>query len=77
MGQDSTIVAVPIHGDKSSYQTRRNYYRYHLVMPSVPRETLSMQERVGGDNNRTPVKYQGPDIFVFIGSINGYLLTDN
>ena len=22
---------------------------------------------VGGDNNRTPVKFQGPDIFVLVG----------
>ena len=44
-----------IYGERSSYQTQPNYYRYHLVMSSVPRETLSMQEMAGSDNNRTPV----------------------
>ena len=29
-----------------------------------------MQEMVGGDYNRTPVKFQGSDIFVFVGGIN-------
>ena len=56
-----------IHGDKSSYQTKPNYYRYHLVMPSVPRETLSMQYMAGGDNNRTPVIFRVPDIYRFVG----------
>ena len=40
------------------------------ILP-LPREFLSMQEMVGGDNNRTPVKYQVSDILVFIGVIHG------
>ena len=31
-----------------------------------------MQDMVGGDNNRTPVKFQGYDNLVFVGGINGY-----
>ena len=31
------------------------YYRYHLAIPKLPREALSMQDLAGGDNNRTPV----------------------
>ena len=56
------IFAVQIYGEMSSYQTQRNYCRYYLIMSSVPRETLSMQDMVGGDNNRTPVKFQGVDV---------------
>ena len=45
-------------------------------MPSVPREPLSMQDMVGGDNNRTPVFYQAPDISRIVGVIgNGQLET--
>jgi hypothetical protein len=28
-----------------------------------------MQDMVGGDNNRTPVIFQGVDIFVFVGDV--------
>jgi len=38
-------------------------------MPSVPRESLSMQDSVGGDNNRTPVVFQEPDIYRFVGDV--------
>ena len=31
-----------IYGDKSSYQIQLNHCRHHLVIPTVPRETLSM-----------------------------------
>jgi len=61
-----------IYGEMSSYQTQPNYYRYHPVMPSVPRESLSMQDLAGGDNNRTPVKFQGSDIYRFVGEIAGF-----
>ena len=36
-------------------------------MPTVPRETLSMQDPVCGDYNRTPVKFRVPDIYLFVG----------
>jgi hypothetical protein len=29
-----------------------------------------MQDLVGGDNNRTPVKFQGSDNLVFVGDIS-------
>ena len=28
-----------------------------------------MQDLVGGDNNRTPAKFEGPDIYRFIGDV--------
>ena len=31
-----------------------------------------MQDLVGGDNNRTPVVFQVPDIYRFVGVIGGY-----
>ncbi len=37
------------------------YCRYHLVIPTISRETLSMQEKAGSDNNRTPVVFRVPD----------------
>ena len=56
-----------IDGDKCNYPIICKNVRYHLVMPSVPRRGLSMQDSVSGDNNRTPVIFQGLDIFVFVG----------
>jgi len=49
VNQTTVQTELPINGDKSSYQTQANYCRYHLVMPKVQRETLSMQDMVGGD----------------------------
>ena len=40
-----------------------------MVIPNVPREPLSTQEMVGGDNNRTPAKFRAPDIYRFVGGI--------
>ena len=54
--------------------TKRNLwklYRYHLDIPMVPQEPLIMQDLVGGDNNRTPVVFQVPDIYRFVGDIHG------
>ena len=31
-----------------------------------------MQDLVGGDYFRTPAKFQGSDIFVFVGNIKGF-----
>ena len=59
----STDLKLQIDGDKSSYQTQPNYYRYHLVIPSVPLRGLLIQDMVGGDNNRTPVVIRAPDIY--------------
>ena len=42
-------------GEMSSYQVQPNYYRYHLVIPKIPRESLSMEDSACCDNNRTPV----------------------
>jgi len=43
--------------------------RYHLVIPTVPRKTLSKQELACCDNNRTSVIFQGDDIYCFVGDI--------
>ena len=40
------LVAIVIDGEKNSYQVSGKSLRYHLVMPNVPRETVSMQETV-------------------------------
>jgi len=68
-GQDSPTLAVPIHGEMSSYQTQPNYYRYHLGMPTVPRRSLWIQDLVCCDYFRTPVIFQVPDNLVFVGEI--------
>jgi len=39
-------------------------------MPNVPRETLLMQEMVGGDYNRVPVIFQAPDNCIIEGICN-------
>ena len=41
MSLQKTITAIKIDGDKSSYQDQQQYYRYHMVMPTVPRSGLS------------------------------------
>jgi len=41
----------------------------YSVKPSVPRKSLSMQDMVGGDYFRTPVKFQGSDNLVFVGDV--------
>ena len=58
--------ALQMYGETTSYQANRKYFRYHLVMPSVPRRSPSTQDMVGGDNNRTPVIFQAPDIYRFV-----------
>ncbi len=58
------IIALQIHGEKSSYQAQCKFYRYHMVIAKVPQELLSMQEMGGCDYFRTPVKFQVPDIFM-------------
>jgi len=61
------ITQVPIHGEMSSYQTQPNYCRYHMVMPTVSRETLPMQDLASCDSFRTPVIFWVPDNLVFVG----------
>ncbi len=53
------IRSVVIDGDKCSYQVQRQYYRYHLVITSVPRWGLWMQDFTGCDYFRTSVKFLG------------------
>ena len=48
----------------------RQYCRYHLVIPTVPWEPLLMQDLVCCDYFRTPVKFQGVDIYRFVGICN-------
>jgi len=67
------VFAVPIHGDKSSYQIQPNCCRYRLVMSKIPREPLSTQDLVGGDNNRTSVIYHVSDIYRFVGEYQSHL----
>ena len=67
---------IQIHGEMSSYQTQPNYCQYHLVIPKIPRKSLSMQDSVCCDYNRTPVIFQMSDNLVFVGVIgNGQLET--
>jgi hypothetical protein len=42
-----------------------------MVIPTVSRKALSMQEMANCDYIRTPVKFSVPDIFVFVGVIQG------
>jgi len=43
-----------------------------MGITKIARETLSIQDSVSCDYFRTPVKYQGVDIFVFVGDIHGF-----
>jgi hypothetical protein len=61
-----------IDGDCLTLWNLMKYYRDHLVIATVPREALSMQEIAGGDNNRTPVIFEVPDSLNFVGGINGF-----
>ena len=61
-----------MYGEHRVFWILRRYYRYHLVMPSVPRRSPSTQDMVGGDNNRTPVIFQAPDIYRFVGGIRKF-----
>jgi hypothetical protein len=40
-----------------------------MVMPTVPRVSPSIQDSVGGDYFRTPVKIQVADIYLFVGAV--------
>ena len=50
-----------------SYQSCRNYYRYFLDIPTVPRKRLFLQDLVPCDCFRTSVHFQGLDIYNFVG----------
>ena len=56
-----------IDGDDLNYPKTYKIVRYHLVIPTVPRELLILQDLASCDYFRTPVIFQGPDIFVFVG----------
>jgi len=43
-----------------------------MDISKVPQIGLLMQDSVSCDYNRTPVKFQGSDIFVFVGDIVGF-----
>ena len=58
-----------IDGEYLTSWNLKKYYRYPLDIPTVPRKTLSMQDMVGGDNNRTPVIFQGLDNCRIVGEI--------
>jgi hypothetical protein len=62
---------IQINGEHLTFWYLGKYYRYPLVMPKVSRKGLPMQDSVGGDNNRTPVKFQVPDVYRIVGAING------
>ena len=36
-------------------------------MPKAPRRSPSTQDMVGGDNKRSPVIFQVPDIYIIVG----------
>ena len=69
--ENQNITELVIHGERSSYQTQRNYFRYHLVIPTIPWEPLLMQNSACCNYFRTPVKFQDPDIYRIVGLING------
>jgi len=54
-----------MNGDKLNYPKNPEIVRFHLIISTVSRETLLMQNLVGGDYFRTPVIIQVPDILVF------------
>ena len=43
-----------------------------MVMPTVPRETLPLQDLVWCDYFRTPVIFEGSDIYRFVGEIQTF-----
>ena len=47
-----------INGDKSNYPTISEFVRYHLVIHTVSRETLPMQDSVCCDYFRTSVIFE-------------------
>ena len=53
------ITQVTIHGETNSYQDQRQYYRYYLVITTVTRRGVRMQDSVCCDYFRTPVKIRG------------------
>ena len=57
-----------MYGDDLNYPIIQGIIRYHLDIPTVPRETLSMQEMADGDNNRTPVVFRPPDNCNIVGA---------
>jgi len=61
-----------IYGEHINNWNYWQYYRYHLDISTVPREGLSMQGLVDGDNNRTPVFFQGLDDYRIVGDTKGF-----
>ena len=51
------------------YQSNRNYCRYALVIPTVPRKGLSWQDLVSCDYFRKSVVFRGLDICNIVGDI--------
>lgn len=49
------------------------YCQYHLIMPTMSREPLFLQELNGGDNNRTSATFQAPDTYRFVGEITDFV----
>jgi len=45
-----------------------------MDISKVTRRGLSMQDLVGGDNNRTPAIFRVLDNLVFVGDIHGSML---
>jgi len=60
-----------INGDNHSFPKMGENVRYHLVMPTVPRETLPMQYLACCDYFHTSVIFQGSDIYRLVGVIAG------
>jgi hypothetical protein len=68
---DKIVFLIQIDGEYLSNWNYRQYCRYHLVISTVSRETLPIQDMVCCDYFRTPVIFQVPDIFVFVGDSTG------
>ncbi len=69
------ILSLPlvIDGEHLTFWYLGNYCRYHLVMPKVSREPLSMQDSAWCDYFRTSVIFKGYDNCNFIGVNIGLL----
>jgi len=66
LSEKPNIAEPVIDGDNHSFPKMGENVRYHLVMPTVPRETLPMQYLACCDYFHTSVIFRVPDIFVFV-----------
>ncbi len=63
-----------MHGAHLAFRNFTIFYRYHLVMPSVPPRGPLMEDMVGGDYIRTPVVFRASDNCNIVGDATGNLI---